>query len=270
MADQEDICTFIQNAMIGLRLVLDQQALEHEMLQPGVEQFVHGMLHRVKNELNEPANALRRVEEALTERRTEISRESPKLLEVIAGAESTITGIRELFSQWKGFSDDQRAFIPIQKFSTDWIGWVFLTKVCDSAIKEVTRSLVQEPDPPRGSILGEIERIRDLGKNQLLECHADADSVSRLQRALAKLADVLERHLRPPGAQEPVTQFVLTFEVFPPAYFMSAAVITIWRKHQHPDRKRVSSVLELRARRDFQGHWHQAPRCLPQVGLPAE
>ena len=111
VADQQDIRTFVHNMMSSLRPALDQQALEYRTHQPGVEQFVHGMLHRLKNELTEPATALHTLGKAIAAPEL-ITHEAPKLQDAIRNAQSAIDGIRQLFTQLKGFSDDQRGSSP--------------------------------------------------------------------------------------------------------------------------------------------------------------
>ncbi|HXO42488.1 MAG TPA: hypothetical protein VN999_13625, partial [Thermoanaerobaculia bacterium] len=181
VADQQDIRTFIHNGVRSLGQVLDSQGLEGKLRQPGVESFVNGMLHRLKNELGKPLAVLQ------TLRETSSSHE----IEKIDGAVATIKGIKDLFEGLRGLSEIQREVVPIRSFTTDWLGWLFLAKICVAAGKTA-----DEINGSSGAAMAELHEIQRIGKKAEALLRADArDSwhvVDLIQRECQELEAVLQ------------------------------------------------------------------------------
>jgi len=159
-ADQEDIRTFVHNVMGSLRLVLEQQALEERLNQPGVEQFVNGMLHRLKNELNEPVKAFEVIEGVLRSWGADRAEEEG-VLERIRTAQGTIGGVRQIFQKLKGISEHD--FNLLRNFSSGVLGWYFIESLCSASLKEITRQVDQRTAAQKASVF--MEKLRSLEEN---------------------------------------------------------------------------------------------------------
>ena len=158
ITDREDIRTFIHNSVTILRLILEQQALENERLQPGAEQFVVGMLHRLKNELSTPKAALDSVRNFLG-RMTKKSVDVDKLSSGIALADATFAGIQELFDGLKGLTVIRAGTVPLRNFSSNWLGWMYASTICDT-VKKLLGDAALDVDQ-RKSLLERVEEARD-------------------------------------------------------------------------------------------------------------
>jgi len=211
-ADQEDVRTFLHNTMGRFRLILDSQALMGRLRKPGVDQFVNGMLHRLKNDLNEPQKALHALEQAV---RTPalVDREQQGLLEQIDVARSTMTGIEDLFQQLKGFGDEQRGVVPLQSFSTDWIGWQFLRSICTAVVKQVP---AVAGGPAAGeSLRKEADKLRQGAESELRRTESDsAAAAAQVRRRLARLETLMTEYCRESATGGGDVEFHLSFDVF--------------------------------------------------------
>lgn len=175
-ADQADIRTFFHNVMDRLRMVLEQQVLKYRLARPGTEQFVTGMLHRLKNELNEPAKAFAALDTVLRAG-DGLGAEQPALLERMRQAQASIGSVRQIFTQLKSFSDKQQGIVPRQTFSSTLIGWIFVESLCSAAIKELT--VDEEGDRASGKT---VSMIRNLLEKAQVEQKALAEQKPRAER----------------------------------------------------------------------------------------
>lgn len=218
-ADQEDIRTFVHNAMSSLRLVLDQQSLENRLLQPGVEQFVNGMLHRLKNELNEPVSAFWKIEKALRALRTREAQEASLLQHIRAGQEG-LNGVHHIFQKLKGFSESQRGVVPLQNFSSDGLGWLYVESLCSAALKEIGRQAEREATQiSRFQV--EMGKLLKYVRNQRIACEAPAfrsktasgngHTVQKIKRTLHEITELVEEFLKETGRG---SEFLLSYDVF--------------------------------------------------------
>jgi hypothetical protein len=143
VTDREDIRTFIHNSIGGLRLILEQQALYNKIIQPGVEDFIIATLHRLKNDLNIPYVTLRQAKEFLelaTGKSGSVSlrqEEVKDLRSSIDVAQATISGTEELFNSLHNLGSLQRGIVPLRTLSNVWLGWLFVSKLCDAARKGI-------------------------------------------------------------------------------------------------------------------------------------
>lgn len=209
-ADQEDIQTFIHNAINSLRLILQQQALQHLRLQPGVEQFVHGMLHRLKNDLNEPAKSFAKIETAVR-RWEQREDEREELLGRIRAGQGTLAGVHDIFHRLKGFTEKGAGGVPLQVFTSESLGWLFVEQLCDAVEKFMEAGEDAEGEDVRREVarLGkacERERIAsDTGRaarngggpaGPSGDEAPTAAAVQLVEKHLHRLEDLLEEWLR--------------------------------------------------------------------------
>jgi hypothetical protein len=228
-ADQEDIRTFVHNIMGSLRLVLGQQEMQDRLLQPGVEQFVDGMLHRLKNDLSVPSAALVKVRNAL-ERPRPRAEGVRDLVASIGDAQATIDRVDELFHNLKRLSELQGNVVPLQAFSSDWLGWSFVADLCHAMIEQVGRAGPGGPSPTtREKVRANVEAIRRRARAERDRDQPRTGVVPRVQRELTKVEGELQRLL---GGGVDV---FLSYQVFAPeplhfrgSYLLAEAVNTLF------------------------------------------
>jgi hypothetical protein len=201
-ADQQDIRTFVHNGVRSLQLILEKQGLENRLRQPGIESFVIGMLHRLKNELGKPMAVLHSLKE--------VSR-SKEESEQIEGAAASIDGLKELFQSLRGLSEIQQGIVPIRSFSTQWLGWLFIAKLTAAA-----RKTTEELNRERGQALvphQDLESIRKHAEEALkLDSVEPLRAVDTIQRELKKVESALNKIAGGQAADEP--SITISFHVF--------------------------------------------------------
>lgn len=201
-ADQQDIRTFVHNGVRSLQLILEKQGLENRLRQPGIESFVIGMLHRLKNELGKPMAVLHSLKEISR------SKEESKQIE---GAAATIDGLKELFQSLRGLSEVQQGIVPIRSFSTQWLGWLFIAKLTVAA-----RKAAEELSRERGHALAplqDLESIRKHAEGALkLDSVEPLHAIEMIQRELKKVESTLTKIARGLAADGP--DVVLSFQIF--------------------------------------------------------
>jgi hypothetical protein len=220
-ADLDDIRTFIHNAMCNLGHVLGQQALQHRILRPGIAQDVMGMMHRLKNELNGPVSTLSRMKRALAAP-AQIPERTRELTSEIASAEDTIVGIHDLFHNMKRLSEFEHGNIPLQTFSSDWLAWAFLLKLCQACVKTIAE---QRGSGSENAATREINKISEDAKARLVAAASLrdtpggaprakelTDAVESVQKALFTLARIFGGEYASPAGTK--VDFTFTFEAF--------------------------------------------------------
>ncbi|HWW61878.1 MAG TPA: hypothetical protein VN181_10960, partial [Thermoanaerobaculia bacterium] len=219
-ADLEDIRTFIHNAMCNLGQVLGQQALHHRLLRPGVAQDILGMMHRLKNELNGPVSTLSNMKRALAtpELLLEHTRE---LTNDLDSADGAIMGIHDLFHNMKKLSEFEHGNIPLQSFSSDWLAWTFVVKLCQACVKAIgkqrgsgsenraTREINKICDDARANIVAATSLSGAPGK---AKTHESTNAIENVQKALFNLAVIFGREYSPPP--ETKVEFIFGFQAF--------------------------------------------------------
>lgn len=204
VADQQDIRTFIHNGVRSLQLILEIQSRENKIRQPGVESFVLGMLHRLKNELGKPAAVLHTLKE-----KAKLKQE----IDQIEGATSAINGLKELFESLRGLSEIQRGVVPMRSYSTNWLGWLFLAKICLAAQK-VADELHRESETT-GAEMHELARIRNRAEAELrVETKDPLRTIDMIQREVRDLESVLIGLATLAGKGESKPEISLAFQVF--------------------------------------------------------
>lgn len=196
IADREDIRTFIHNTMGSLRLIFNLQGLQSQLNQPGIDQFIIGMLHRLKNELGKPSGALHDARLWLENPKQE---EKEEILSQIEEAETAIYGIKSLFSGLKELNDIQGAVVPLQKFTSNWLGCQVLQSLCRASL-----NILEEAAP---EIVDQIKKSMEkatlwLNKGELEDLYAVKREYFKIERALESLL------------QERKVQLALSFQVF--------------------------------------------------------
>ncbi|MFC1597008.1 hypothetical protein ACFL5Q_03585 [Planctomycetota bacterium] len=243
VADQGDIRTLVHNAMGRLRLVLDLQARENRILQPGVDEFVNGLLHRLKNELNEPGAVLYKLQEHIR-LQGDFGDRHQELLNRIGDAQSSITRIGDVFRRLKGFSETQRGIVPMQKFTSDRIGWLLLSKLCVATLKEVQAlDSPGEPGAEVRSVRAAIEGILQEAEDHLSRIHLESTTVQRIQRELVKLGEELATLAHIASGSETPIELLLSFEVF------SNEPLSVRGSHQ------LEEALNILIENAFQAMW---------------
>lgn len=203
-ADQQDIRTFIHNCVRSLRLFLEIQTRENKIRQPGVESFILGMLHRLKNDLGKPVVALDLLK-GLAKSQEQVGQ--------IDGAKATIMGLKDLFENLRELSEMQHGFVPMRPYSTNWLGWIFLAKVCMAA-KKVADELGRETDGVTAE-QHELERIHRRAEAELREKPGDPlRSIDIIQREVKELESVLAELAAHSSGGEIKPEVVLAFHVF--------------------------------------------------------
>ena len=187
ITDQEDIHTLVHNTMNSLRLVLEQQALQNQLNQPGIEEFILGMLHRLKNELGIPRIALGEFAKLL-ENVSSVQNDLAVSKDDVVAADQTILGIENLFKSLKGLTEIQQGVVALQTYSSNWLAWLFVVKLC-AAAKSLLRRQVESTagQTPLDSILAEIDEYRKEAKEALDASEEATNVVDRVQRLLFRL-----------------------------------------------------------------------------------
>jgi hypothetical protein len=204
VADQQDIRTFIHNGVRSLQLILEIQSRENKIRQPGIESFVLGMLHRLKNELGKPAAVLHTLKE-----KAKLKQE----IDQIEGATSAINGLKDLFESLRGLSEIQRGVVPIRSYSTNWLGWLFLAKICLAAQK-IADELRRESETT-GAEMRELARIRNRAEAELrVETKDPLRTIDMIQREIRDLESVLAGLVALASKGESKPEVVLAFLVF--------------------------------------------------------
>ncbi len=229
-ADQDDIRTFVHNAMSTLRLILMQQSFQHQIHRPGVDQDLLGMLHRLKNELAIPVWSLYPVRDALESPDALTSPErlkqrGPELVAKIDKVQSTIAGIEGLFANMKRVSDLQHGHVPLQTFSSDWVAWTFLAHLCNVARATLERHDAAKTGPLQAA--ADINAMEQEAKRRLSELDTDSqmpdsrrsheqalDAVEAVQRRLMILGGILNESCRQLFEPAEGVTFMLGFEVY--------------------------------------------------------
>ena len=171
-ADREDIRTFIHNAVGNLWLLLKQQSLLCQVRQPGVEESITGMLHRLKNDLTTPKLALTKSRDVVL---AHADAELALIGEIDAGT-GVIDRIHATFDQLKMLSEQQRGDVCLSTLTTGWLGLTFVRNLCICADQELTRW--------RGSAVGLGDGARTAADRALLELAAvRTEANTRLGRA---------------------------------------------------------------------------------------
>jgi hypothetical protein len=186
-ADREDLHTLVHNSVGGLKLVLELQALLGRVHQPGAEDAITGTLHRLKNALGVPLTTLGSVKELL---KPLVRAEPPAggaqpapgptpekvkdLYEQVQEAEAVIDGIQELFKQMQNVSAPGEESLHLETLSSDWLGWLFVGKLCEAA-KAVLDALT-----PKGGDGPSVPAAKD----EIREVRKEIDAVAR--RAAAR------------------------------------------------------------------------------------
>lgn len=202
-ADQQDIRTFVHNGVRSLQLILESQGLENRLRQPGIERFVLGMLHRLKNELGKPMAVLHVLKE---------SSRSENEIEQIERATLAIDGLRDLFKSLRGLEDVQQGIVPIRPFSTHWLGWLFIAKLTVAAGK-AAESLALDPSHAKAH-LQELERIRELAEGELkVEPREPLRAVDVIQREIKNVESALSKLVAGRAGGDP-PDIVLSYQVF--------------------------------------------------------
>jgi hypothetical protein len=198
LADREDIHTFVHSGVGGLRLVLDQQALQSELLQPGIEQFFTGMLHRLKNELNLPSSVLSlarkelgRAAESSAHANGPPPRAGADLLGLIDNARAQMVKFGDLFKILKELAESERDEVPLQALDSSWLGWQFVAWAAAAPAKEMERAKLDWPDEHLEARKG-LEELAARAEAQLhADSWQDADAVPGCLAAAAKWAQAL-------------------------------------------------------------------------------
>lgn len=210
MADQEDIRAFVHNAMGSFRLILDLQERENRLRKPGVEEFINGMLHRLKNELNNPVIVLDKIESTL---RTSALPSRETLLGRIVGAKANIAGIHALFQQLKGYGDQHRNAVTLQRYSTDWFGWQYIRSLC-SALSKVSAD-VDASGGQSAELAVSLREITETASERIADRIKTTDSGTTLEirRELSRLEHLIcDAAKQTHGADINIT-FQLSFDV---------------------------------------------------------
>ena len=203
-ADQQDIRTFIHNCVRNLRLFLEIQSRENKIRQPGVESFVLGMLHRLKNDLGKPVVVLDTLRDMA---------KSKQEVDQIEGAKATIMGLKDLFENLRELSEMQRGFVPMRPYSTNWLGWLFLAKVCLAA-KKIAEELHRETELATAE-LHELTRISERAEAELkTESREPLHAIDMIQREVRELESVLTDLAAHVSTSERKPEVVLAFQVF--------------------------------------------------------
>jgi len=203
IADQQDIRTFVHNGVRSLQLILENQGLANRLRQPGIERFVLGMLHRLKNELGKPMAVLHILKE---------SSRSASEIEQIERATSAINGLRELFKNLRGLEDVQQGIVPIRPFSTHWLGWLFIVKLTVAA-RKAAEGLTFDPNQAKDA-LQDLERIRELAESELkVEPKDPLRAVDVIQREIKNVENVVRKLVAGRAGAGPV-DVVLSYQVF--------------------------------------------------------
>lgn len=133
--DRADIRTFVHNAVSNLRLLFQQQALQNQLRQPGVEESITGMLHKLKNDLGRVTLALDTTGKVLERWPAEADQGDKQAVAAqFRSARGVVDGIQEVFNQLKKLSDLRREEICLSQLSTDWLGWQFVVNVCRAVL----------------------------------------------------------------------------------------------------------------------------------------
>lgn len=183
-ADQQDIRTLIHNSVRGLRQILDIQGLANEIRQPGIERFVLGMLHRMKNELNHPVIELRELAKQAKQAKRK------RDMERIESVAQTLTGFEELFQGLKNLSDHEQGPVPLQQFSTNWLGWFFVFQLCDTALGVLHSGRLDISQKGRDEAR-EIQAIRARAAEEKRRDLTSVYSVDLIQRQLGRLESIV-------------------------------------------------------------------------------
>lgn len=202
IADQQDIRTFVHNGVRSLQLILENQGLENRFRQPGIESFVLGILHRLKNELGKPMAVLHILKE---------NSRSKEENEQIERATSAIESLKELFKSLRGLSEVQQGVVPIRSFSTHWLGWLFISKLA-VAVRKAADELDLEPGQARAPIEA-LENIQKEAERELkAEPRDTLRSVDLIQRKLKELESRVSQLAAGRNSIRP--DVVLSFQVF--------------------------------------------------------
>jgi hypothetical protein len=133
--DRADIRTFVHNAVSNLRLLFHQQALQNQFRQPGVEESITGMLHKLKNDLSRVSLALDTTGKIVARwPDNEDQAEKHAVTTQFKSARGVVDGIQEVFNQLKKLSDLRRDEICLSQLSTDWLGWRFVMSASRAAL----------------------------------------------------------------------------------------------------------------------------------------
>jgi len=175
-ADQQDIKTFIHNAVRYLKQTLDEQALHHQTLKPGLDDVIVGTLHRIKNDLGMPLSVFKEIEDntsflmglknvkGLTihsllnqvKENLGLSENGETNSSVkILSAKNSLLKFKGLFQKLKRLSELKQNVIPIKTYDSNWAGWVFVEKVAAAAGKIVQAAIKSSP---RAAVAGKLKK----------------------------------------------------------------------------------------------------------------
>lgn len=262
-ADQADIGTFFHNVIDRLRLVLELQAWRYRLRRSSTDQTATGLLHRLKNELNEPAKAFAFLDTALREDNG-INEQKAALLDRIRRAQESIGEVRKTFTQLRGFSDKQQGSVPRQTFSAGFIGWKLVEGLCAAAGKEIDRdggvqSPVSEMRRTLEAIKQEAEEAKDRELRGIGAEHVADPGIEhqRIQRALHRLGDVLQGILSASGHE---VELILSFVVYTRETF--GATLRIRGSY------RLEEALNILAENAFQAAWGRLQKQLDAGKAP--
>lgn len=211
-ADQEDIRTFIHNATGRLKLVLDNQSLTGRLHRPGVEQFVTGMFHRLKNDLAHPKIAFDVLEEAV-KAPERVQANQGELIQRIAGARAMLKGVDGLFNDLKGVEEDRRLGVALHRLSSDWVGWQFVRSLTVAMLKAIPETAGNEP------VRSEVNEVAGIARTTLEgmqshESETKRPDTARIQRSLVRLESAMKRYWAASGQPHADAQFEFTYVVF--------------------------------------------------------
>ncbi len=222
IADREDIRTLVHNTMGSLRQLFEQQGLHREIRQPGTEQFIIGMLHRLKNELGSPNAALRTIRRKLLGDAPAAEADRKEMLRSIEEGENAILGIKSLFSGLKSLNDIQGTNLPLQKFSSEWLACTVLHGLCKAALALLAKS--------HGDAGEEINQTCDWAAGFLAgEADQEEETVEQVQERLHEVQRVLLTAFRPGEIRLSLSFQVFSTETlyFLGSHFLSEAINTL-------------------------------------------
>ncbi len=261
-ADRADIDTFFHNVIDRLRLVLELQIWRYRLSLSRTDQTATGLLHRLKNELNEPAKAFAFLDTALHSDNG-LAEQKTALLDRIRRAQESIGEVRKTFEQLKGFSDKQRGDVPRQTFSSSFVGWKLVESLCSAAVAAAKETDRADGRPhPGKETLQKIESIKEeaeTAKKRELQGPSGGYrtdpgvDLQRIQRALHRLGEALQSFVST-GGQE--VEIILSFVVYSDK--------TLRMRGSY----RLEEALNILVENAFQAAWGRLERQLEDQEVP--